>query len=111
MLTKLNEIRLVIVEFLNIILFKNEFIVFNYWSIAHVIFGVIVMLLIFKFSRKSNEKLWILFFVLVLWEIFEMAFWMNGSTFFRQEPIIDITWDLILGFVGGLIVYKKNDGK
>lgn len=105
----LTETRLAIADFLNIILFENKFIIINYWSIWHILFGGFVMFLIFKFFKDRNEKLKILFLVLVLWEIFEMVFWVSGSTLFRRDPYVDIIWDIILGFAGGFIVYKKME--
>ncbi len=103
----LMELRSIITDFLNKSFIENSFILINSWSIFHVFFGIFTMIITFKYYEKSNYKLGILFLVLVLWELFEMALWETGL--FRHDPAIDILWDLIIGFVAGLFVYfKKN---
>jgi len=108
----INGIRLVIVDFLNIIIADNNLIFINLWHIVHFCSGLIIMWIIFDRFKRTREKLSVLLMSLILWEVLEWAVIMNGSLLFRGETGLDILFDLIAGFLGGIIIYhyktKKN---
>lgn len=88
-------------DFLNIIIFQSDFIFFNFWSILHFTAGFLVV----KYYLKSGD-LHRLFFLLVVYEMFELAVISLGLGWFRAEVPKDIMWDLIVGLVGGYIAVK-----
>jgi len=96
-----------IADFLNIIIFQNSFIFFNLWSFVHLVIPFLIM----YYFLKDNQ-LHYLFFLLVLYELFEMSIIFFGLNLFRAELPIDIVFDLIVGMVGGMIAIKwrkRND--
>ena len=74
----------------------------------HFISGVIIMFFIFKLFKKMRGKLlklWMLLGLLVIYETIELFFVASGSNFFMAETKLDIFWDIVLGFLGGILVY------
>lgn len=84
-------------EFLNIVLINNSFIFLNLWSVVHFFSGVILSLLV--------RNIYIVFILLVLYEIFEFLFY---GILFRPETKIDILWDLIIGLIGFIIFARGS---
>lgn len=110
----INEIRLIIADFLNVVIINNNLIFLNFWHLVHFCFGMIIMWIIFDKFKKAREKLSVLLMSLILWEVFEWAVIMGGFLLFRGETGLDILFDLIAGFLGGIIIYhyktkKKKD--
>jgi len=101
----LNEIRLGIINFLNIDIINNNLVFLNFWHLVHFCSGLIIMWIIFDKFKKAREKLSVLLVSLILWEIFEWAVIMSGSLLFKVETGLDILFDLIAGFLGGIIIY------
>ena len=104
----INEIRLKIAEFLNIVIFDEKFIFLNMWHLVHLVSGVIIMFFIFKLFGKMRGrflKLWMLLGILVVYEAFELFFVAGGSGLFLAETKLDVLGDLVFGFLGGLLVY------
>jgi hypothetical protein len=104
----INEIRLKITEFLNIVILDNKLIFLNMWHLVHFISGVIVMFFIFKLFKKMRGrllKLWMFLGILIVYETIELFFVAGGSSLFMAETKLDLFWDLIFGFLGGLLVY------
>jgi hypothetical protein len=66
------------------------------------------MFLILKSFKKLEikKKFLLLLILLVLYEMFELAFILSGSDLFRGETNLNIFWDIILGFLGGTLVFR-----
>jgi hypothetical protein len=111
MFDKLNEFRLALADLLNIIIFSNEIILINFWSVLHILFGFIVMWFVFNFFDKTKERFLGLVIIIILWEIYESMFILFGSSMFRAEPSIDILWDLIAGVLGGSFYWYLRRNK
>ncbi|MCU0642578.1 MAG: hypothetical protein MUF61_03330, partial [archaeon] len=102
-------IRDAIANFLNIVLFENSFIFFNLWSIVHLVLGFFVMLFLIKKFRMSFRNSFSVFFILlILWEIFEFAFYSQSDAVFRAETRLDVLWDIIQGMIGGAFCFGLN---
>jgi len=92
-------------NFLNTNLLVTNFIYINIYSFIHLTTGFLIMFLLFKYFKKSNNKFLILFIVLAFWELFELTFILSDSTLFRNDPTIDFIWDMIVGMFGGYLYY------
>jgi len=103
-----SELQVKIADFLNISFVEIKFLILNLWHVIHFISGGIVMFLILKFSKKSGikKKFLMLLILLALYEMFELAFILSGSELFRGETNLDIFWDMILGLLGGILVFR-----
>ena len=99
-----NEIRLLIGNFLGIIIVDTPYIFLSLWSFVHLIFGVGIMYLFI--SRKIPAPFLFLFVLLVGWEVIEYAFYTSWFIdLFISETTIDSLWDIIIGMLGGTIIY------
>lgn len=98
----LNEARIKIAEFLGTKLIDGDYLFIDYWTTIHLISGIILMILIFRFlgGMKTNRKFLFLLGILFFWEILEIS-----SPMIKNEPKTDIIYDLIMGMGGGGIVY------
>lgn len=92
-----------IADFLNIIIFQSNFIHLNIWSLIHLAAGFFIMK-IFLINKKN--RMLKLFWLLVLYEIFELLTIYSGLSLFRVEIGRDIIWDILIGLLGGYL-YKK----
>ena len=104
----INEIRLKITEFLNIVILDNKLIFLNFWHVIHFISGAIVMFFIFRLFKKMKGrflKLWMLLGILVVYETIELFFVAGGSNLFLAETRLDLLGDVVWGLLGGLLVY------
>ena len=104
----INEIRLKITEFLNIVILDNKLIFLNMWHFVHLISGAIIMFFIFRLFKKMRGrllKLWVLLGILVVYEAIELFFVAGGSNLFLAETRLDLLGDLAWGLLGGLLVY------
>ena len=103
-----SELQVKIADILNTIIVDAKFLVFDLWHIIHFVSGGIVMFLILKIWEKSKtrEKFVIFLALLVLYELFEIAFMLSGSDFFRSETKLNVFWDIFIGLLGGLIVFR-----
>lgn len=100
----LEEIRILIVNFLNIIIISNPYIFLNFWSFIHLMVGVGIMYLFL--NRKIPTPFLFLFMILVGWEVIEYAFYTSWFThLFLVETTLDSLWDVIIGMLGGTVVY------
>jgi len=103
----LNEIRIQVAEFLGKPLINKEYLFLDSWALVHLISGIFLMILIFKFFKdiKNKKKFLLLLGIIILWEIYEM-----NASWIRGEQLIDITYDIIVGMIGGSLgyYYKKN---
>jgi len=95
----------IIADFLNLPPITYSFFFFNLWSIIHFASGGLVFFLVNKFKIKTDLKFFIFFLLLGAYELFELFIISLGIPMFRTELIIDIVYDLIYGFLGGLVVY------
>ena len=95
----------IIADFLNLPPITYSFFFFNLWSIIHFASGGLVFFLVNKFKIKTDLKFFIFFLLLGAYEIFELSIISIGIPMFRPELIMDIVYDLIYGFLGGLVVY------
>ena len=104
----INELRIEIAEFFGTSLINKEYLFLDYWTIVHLVSGLIGMLLIFKFFKdlKVYEKFILLFLFIGIWEIFELS-----VSWIQTERSIDIIYDIVIGlFGGGFVYYFKTNG-
>ena len=104
----LEEIRLQIVEFMNIIIINKGIFFINLWNIIHFFSGALLMFLLLRLYKKLEVKkaFLFLFFLLVLWELFEFSIRTNIPGLFRDEDVRNVLWDLIVGMLGGLFFFR-----
>ena len=98
-----NEVRLAIAEFLNFEIYNKGIFYFNLWSVIHMISGGLLMAGLIMVGARGYWKYLILAGLLVLWEVFELVFALNG-VFFRLESVKDVIWDIVLALIVGAIV-------
>ena len=92
-----------IVLFLNQTLYRNSWIIINYWSFVHIISGVIFYFII---PKKYSIKKWFIVWVWanIIFEIAEFILALGGNPLFVEE-FIDIVWDILWGLIGFGIIY------
>lgn len=98
-----------IVLFLNQTLYRNTFIIINYWSFVHILSGV---LFYFLKPKKYKIKEWFIiwFGVHFVFEIAEYILALGGNPLFVEE-FIDIIWDILWGLIGFGIIYLLKKKK
>jgi len=103
----LNELRLNMAELLGTNIINGKYFFMDYWSIIHLTVGFLIMFLIFKYFKKSNDykKFIALFSLILFWEAYEFS-----VLWIKAEMTKDIVYDLVMGMLGGYIVYylKKD---
>lgn len=100
----LEEIRVLIGNFLNIIIIDNPYIFVNLWSFIHLMMGAGIMYLFLKY--KISTPFLFLFGILFTYEIVEYVLYTYLLTnIFIPETLIDVTWDMIIGMLSGTTVY------
>lgn len=101
-----NTVRIGIAEFLQIVLFQNEFIYFDLWAIMHFFVGMILIWIFIRlFKMKGLKKFFWLFLTLALWEVFEFVMYgVIKSPLFRPEILNDVATDIVIGMIGGIIM-------
>jgi hypothetical protein len=107
MITKINEARIAVVDFLGTDLINRGYFFADYWAIVHLLSGFVGMFLICRFLKeyKTSKKFILLFAFIFLWEIFEFS-----SPLVKEETTIDIVYDFVTGIAGGFAYYlKKTD--
>ena len=92
-----------IVAFLNQTLYRNIFIIINYWSFVHIVSGI---LFYFIKPKKYPINDWFImwFWANLLFEIVEYVLALGGNALFVEE-LIDIIWDILWGLIGFGIIY------
>ncbi|MGB9702273.1 MAG: hypothetical protein ACPL1A_06035 [Candidatus Kapaibacteriota bacterium] len=80
-------------------IYENSFFFFDYWSIVHIISGILIIIFFFYFNVK--HKLINLFAILLGWEILEIAFLYFALNIFKPETFKDQFFDIIIGFLAG----------
>ena len=103
-----NDFRIRVADFLNDSIIDLGFLFINFWHIVHFFSGLIVMVLILRVFRKmeTKEKFVLLLLFLSLYEVFEFAFIVAGSSLFLGETAVDVFWDLVVGMLGGFVGFK-----
>ncbi len=96
-------------DFFNTSLIHNSVVFIDIYSIVHFITGFLLMFLIFKIFKKVRIKFFILFLVVILWEVFELAVIATGSSFFRLDSKLNALWDLIIGMMGGYLYWHLKE--
>jgi hypothetical protein len=85
------------------VLVEYKLLYLDLWSIIHFATGC---LLYSFFSAKNISYRWrLLFWLLVLFEIFEQILFIQVLQLFRPEKIPDIFVDIVVGMAGGVLVY------
>ncbi len=89
-------------EFLQTNIYESNYILIEYWTIVHLISGMIVFLVLYKIlsKRTTSERFFVLFLLLWAWEIFELIVGFGSA-----EQNTDRIWDLFAGMLGGAVVY------
>lgn len=92
-----------VVLFLNQTLYRNFFIIINYWSFVHIISGV---LFYFIKPKKYSLTEWFIIWLLVniSFEIVEYVLALGGNPLFVEE-FIDIIWDIVWGLMGFILMW------
>ncbi len=87
---ELNILRIQIADFLNTIIFENSFVFIDYWTALHWLTGIILIQILIQ--RGTKNPFFVLFLLVVGWEIFEVTI---GLPYFIGESKINIAWDII----------------
>ena len=99
-----NKLRLAIGEFLSKILYENKFTQIDIWSFVHLIAGGIIMLFLNLMKLKAKWRYGILAILLIGFEIIEYFLYTNLTTLFIPEPLSNVLFDIVIAFVGALLV-------
>jgi len=93
-------------EFLGREIFVNSFVYIDGWTFGHIGFGILIaLLLIALIKNKFSLKVGLLFFVLILWEVFEFVLYgVISPPIIAIESKIDVLTDVWLAFLSGLVV-------
>ncbi|HJZ18687.1 MAG TPA: hypothetical protein VJ208_01120 [Candidatus Nanoarchaeia archaeon] len=102
MITKIDEARIAVVDFLGADLINHSYFFMDYWTFVHFSSAILLMLFISKIFKKWDFYKKIILFLLVidLWEIFELHFPLMGA-----EKTIDIVYDFIIAIAGGSLTH------
>lgn len=102
-----NPTRDAIGNFLDNSLIESKFIFISIWSIVHLLIGGLVYFMIDKFTKiKSTTMKFVLLFVLLLgYELVEFLLYSSLDLLFIPETFVDVVWDMIVGMLGGFLVY------
>ena len=93
--------------FLNQTLYRNFFIIINYWSFVHIASGVIFY---FLKSKKYDISTWFSIYLIahIIFEVIEYILALGGNPLFVEESI-DIIWDIMFGLIGfGLMYFMEK---
>ncbi len=97
----LNGFRISIADWLNTVLIDNGVFFFNIWHIVHFLGGFVLGILLSRVWVKGlRGKVFVGFCLIIAWELFEASFYLNGSSWFLAETMVDIFWDTFLGMAG-----------
>ncbi len=99
----LNQLRIEFAKFLSTPIIPG---IINLWSIVHFFAGALIMFLLIVTGiwAKLDKFGWVFFIgLLILWEVFEIVV---GKPLFLGETPLDIIFDIIIGTIGGYIVFK-----
>ncbi len=91
-----------IVSFLNITLYENSFMIFNYWSFVHFFSGAVFYFFFPNMEIKRKFKLWII--INLVYEVVEFLLALGGHPLFVEE-FVDIVWDIIISLSGFLVIW------
>jgi len=97
----LNQIRIIISDFLHINIIDKPYIFLDLWSIIHFFSGMLLIYILRLIGLKKYWKYITLLTLLILYEVFE--FFTIGIIFTVKESFIDIIWDVIVGMSGAVI--------
>lgn len=92
-----------VVLFLNQILYRNFFIIINYWSFVHFFAGIT-----YYFIHPKGFLLWLI--INVVFEVVEFILALSGNPLFVEE-LIDIIWDILWSLIGFGLIYLVFWGK
>jgi len=96
-------------DWLYTMIYENRFFFFDYWSLVHLWSGLIIFILLA--AIKLKRKWLILFVLLLLYELAEIAFLYIALDIFKPETFKDQITDIVVGLIGGWIgcqVIKKK---
>lgn len=81
-----------------------KYISLDYWSIIHLITGLIFGLLL----SKKKWGWFLTLFLLTLYEFIENIYFVD--ILFLKESLVNIIWDIIIGMLGFIIIllFKKR---
>jgi hypothetical protein len=75
---------------------QNKFIYIDLWSIVHLISGLLLGMVLVRYSRSAYALAWAVTLILA-YEVVELA--LNDVLFYPETPV-DLLWDVIVGFAG-----------
>lgn len=98
---------------------NKQFWIFDLWHLVHFVCGIILMIILIKYSKKlDKEKGFLLFHQLIFltfWESIEALFYLKLFTqLFFPETIGNVILDIIVGMIAGLIVlyfYRRKNAR
>lgn len=91
-----------IVDFLNQTLYRNSFIIFNYWTFVHFLVGIIFYILK---PQEITLTRWFVWWIIVniSFEILEYILGLGGNPLFVEEAL-DIIWDILWSLLGFVLI-------
>jgi len=105
-----NPVRLAIISLLNTVIIDNSFIFLSLWSIGHLFLGGIITYILFNTKVQRERILIYLFIILFSYEIIEYMLY-TFTSLFLQESSLDVIWDMIIGMLGGTIIFLSKRNK
>lgn len=84
-------------------IYENSLFFFDYWSLVHLWSGITLILLLTAF--RLRRKWLLLFTILLLYEVLEIAFLYFALDIFRPETFKDQGTDIVIGLLGGAVGY------
>ena len=108
MLQDLYKLILEKTDFLYTVLVQTPFFFFDIWSIVHFFMGGILLLILT--ARRVSRPFIVLFLLLFLYEIGELAFTYLAISVFRTEILLDQVTDIWVGLLGGFAASRLRKG-
>ncbi len=88
-------------------LIETQYIFISVWSVVHLLVGGLIYFMLDQFTRIRSTfmKFLILFILLLGYEAIEYFLYSNLSLLFIPESPVDVVWDMVIGMLGGVIVW------
>lgn len=102
-----NPVRLALISLLNTVIIDNSFIFLSLWSVGHLFLGGIITYILFNIKVQRERILICLFVILFSYEVIEYTLY-TSTSLFLQESSLDVIWDIIIGMLGGTIVFLRK---
>ena len=91
--------------------YQNSIIFIDFWTFAHLILAILLILIISIFIINKKRKIKLFMLIIITWEFIEFNLYRSEIIpSIHSEPAIDIIWDIIIGILGlfiGLLILKQ----